>query len=51
MGEFTDLLKDYVEGEVAGKLLGKTGLDLLQNLVAVWDSFVIYAISADRMFA
>ena len=50
-GVFTDLLKDYVEGEVAGKLLGKTGLDLLQNLVAVWDSFVIYAISADRMFA
>ena len=50
-GVFNDLLKEYVEAEIADKLLGKTGLELLQNLVAVWDSFVIYAISADRMFA
>ena len=50
-GVFNDLLKEYVEAEVAPKLVGKSGLDLLQNLVAVWDSFVIYAISADRMFA
>ena len=50
-GVFQELLKEYVEAEVSPKLIGKSGLDLLQNLVAVWDSFVIYAISADRMFA
>jgi len=48
---FKELLTEYIDGHIKPQLFGFQGIELLRNLVAVWESFVIYAISSDRLFA